>query len=42
MKNVIREVLDRLLTRGINEGIDIRNKYYSLLREVSALPREEA
>jgi hypothetical protein len=42
MKGIIREVLDRLLTRGINEGIDIRNKYYSLLRELIALPQEEA
>ena len=42
IKTIIREVLDRLLTRGINEGIDIRNKYYSLLREVKALPQEEA
>lgn len=41
-KTIIREVLDRLLTRGINEGIDIRNKYFSLLREVKSLPQAEA
>jgi hypothetical protein len=39
MKVIFREVLDRLLTRGINEGKDIRNKYFSLLREVKAMPQ---
>lgn len=39
MKVVFRESLDRLLERGINEGKDIRNKYYSLLREVKGMPQ---
>lgn len=39
MKIVFRESLDRLLERGINEGKDIRNKYYSLLREVKGMPQ---